>query len=279
MTYGGSLLLPRLERLVPAETLRHDPKWTRYPMKESHSQTSLPILSDFFDIKRGLATGNNKYFILPIEEIEERGLPIEAFRPILPSPRYLPETEVFADGTGYPVLERKLFLLDCRLPEEEIKDRLPALGAYLEDGKAQGIADRYLCRHRSPWYAQEHRPPAPFLCTYLGRSDKKNRRPFRFILNHSEATAPNVYLMLYPKVPLDIAMAESPELKRRVWEFLNGIGSEELLNEGRVYGGGLHKLEPRELGRVPATALSGLLPEREAAHEPMQPGLFESGAL
>ena len=276
MTYGGSLLRPSQERLVSAETLRRDRKWTQYPMKESHSELHMPVLADFFTIKRGLATGSNKYFILSIEEIEERGLPIEAFRPILPSPRYVPENEILADGARNPVLERQLFLLDCRLPEGEIKERHPRLGAYLEEGKAQGIADRYLSQHRSPWYAQEHRPAAPFLCTYLGRSDKENGRPFRFILNHSEATAANVYLMLYPKEVLDAAITESPQLKRQVWDFLNGIDSKDMLNEGRVYGGGLHKLEPKELGRVPAAALADLLPKQESRQEPKQPELFES---
>ena len=259
MTYGGSLLQPSLERMVPVDTLRRDPKWTSYPMKETYTESNAPVLADFFQIKRGLATGNNGYFILPIEEIEERGLPIEAFQPILPSPRYVPVTEIPADRTGNPVLERRLFLLDCRLPEEEVRERHPTLWAYLEEGKALGIADRYICRHRSPWYSQERRPPTSFLCTYLGRSDKKNGRPFRFILNHSKATAPNVYLMLYPKGVLDKALVESPPLKRKVWEFLNEIGAEDMLNEGRVYGGGLHKLEPRELGRVPASALADLL--------------------
>ena len=276
MTYGGSLLRPSRERLVPVETLRRDRKWTQYPMKESHSELHTPVLADFFTIKRGLATGSNKYFILPIEEIEERGLPIEAFRPILPSPRYVPENEILADGARNPVLERQLFLLDCRLPESEIKERHPKLGAYLEEGKAQGIADRYLSQHRSPWYAQEHRPAAPFLCTYLGRSDKKNGRPFRFFLNHSEATAANVYLMLYPKEVLDTAITESPQLKREVWDFLNGIGAKDMLSEGRVYGGGLHKLEPKELGRVPAAALADLLPKQETRQEPEQLGLFEA---
>ena len=279
MTYGGSLLRPRQERLVPAETLRHEPKWTRYPMKEGHAELSMPLLADFFSIKRGLATGNNKYFILPVEEIQERGLPIEAFRPILPSPRYLPKDEIFADETGNPVLERQLLLLDCELSEGEIKERHPTLGAYLDEGKALGIADRYLCRHRSPWYTQERRPPAPFLCTYLGRSDKKNGRPFRFILNHSNATAANVYLMLYPKGPLDRAIAQSPELKRQVWVFLNSIRPEEMLSEGRVYGGGLHKLEPKELGRVPAAALAQLLPESERQDKPEQPRLFEAASV
>ena len=86
-------------------------------MKESHSESHAPVLADFFTIKRGLATGGNRYFILSTEEIAERGLPAEVFRPILPSPRYVPDNEILADRAGNPVLERQLFLLDCRLPE------------------------------------------------------------------------------------------------------------------------------------------------------------------
>ena len=63
-------------------------------------------------------------------------------------------------------------------------------------------------------------------------------------------------------------------MKRRVWEFLNAIDSTEMLDEGRVYGGGLHKLEPRELGRVRATVLSDLLPESKRWDEPRQLGLL-----
>jgi hypothetical protein len=35
-----------------------------------------------------------------------------------------------------------------------------------------------------------------------------------------------------------------------VWTLLNEIAPEQLLGEGRIYGGGLHKLEPKELGNV-----------------------------
>ncbi len=273
-TYGGSLQQPKLERLVPVEMLRRDPKWTRYPLQESYEVTDGPVLGDFFKIKRGLVTGNNDYFILSLEEIEQRGLPLEAFKPILPSPRDLPDDEVKADQAGNPILERRLFLLDPPWPEDAIRNHYPKLWAYLEEGKAQGVAESYLCRHRNPWYAQEDRPPAPFICTYLGRSDNKNRRPFRFILNHSQATAANVYLMLYPKLPVARALQDSPELKRRVWAYLNEISAKALLAEGRVYGGGLHKLEPRELGNVPARFILDLLPDVRAPKRSRQLSLF-----
>ena len=96
MSYGGSIQQPSLERLVPADSLREDRKWTQHPMKDNFDELSTPRLADFFTIKRGLVTGHNKYFILSIEEIEKRDLPLEAFRPILPSPRYLTSTAGFS---------------------------------------------------------------------------------------------------------------------------------------------------------------------------------------
>ena len=273
-TYGGSLERPQLDRLVPVETLRRARKWTHYPMKEGRDSTDGLVLGDFFNIKRGLATGNNRYFILSAEEIEQRGLPMEAFKPILPSPRFLPDDEVRADNKGNPILERQLFLLDPPWTEKKIKECYPKLWAYLEEGETQGITEGYLCRHRNPWYKQEDRPPAPYVCTYLGRSDKKNGRPFRFILNNSQATAANVYLMLYPTSQIERAMRDRPELKRKIWMFLNGICSDAMLGEGRVYGGGLHKLEPRELANVPARFILDLLPDESVPKRYRQLGLF-----
>jgi hypothetical protein len=85
-------------------------------------------------------------------------------------------------------------------------------------------------------------------------------RPFRFILNHSLATAANVYLLLYPKPHVARALEANPGLKRQVWQALNRCEGSTLLDEGRVYGGGLHKLEPKELARVPADHLLEVLP-------------------
>lgn len=275
-TFGGTLFKPTISRLISARDLGHEAKWTRFPVSDVRNCSNVPTLSDLFRIKRGIATGDNRYFILSEEEIASRGLPMETFKPILPSPRYLADDKVTARKDGSPDIEHRLFLLDTKLSDNEIRERFPALFAYLEEGKARKLHQRYLCSHRSPWYSQENRPAAPIVCTYLGRGDTKNGRPFRFILNSSRATVANVYLAMYPTSDLLRALNKDATLIHRVWEKLNRIAPAELLGESRVYGGGLHKLEPRELGNVDAAFLADLIPELSACKKALQLDLFEN---
>jgi hypothetical protein len=93
----------------------------------------------------------------------------------------------------------------------------------------------------------------------MGRSDGKSGKPFRFLLNRSQATAANTYLMLYPKPQVASVLRQRPEVAHRVWECLNAIQTNHMLDEGRVYGGGLHKMEPKELARVSAQAIQDVL--------------------
>jgi adenine-specific DNA-methyltransferase len=267
-TYGGTLAAPRISRHIPVEMLHEAGKWTKFPQAydEAGHDGRKPKLSDFFRIKRGVATGANEFFVLTPEQIAAHQLPAACLTPVLPSPRYVPMDEIEADSAGHPLLERKLFLLTCNLPEDEIRTRYPSLWRYLQQGVAGGIDQRYLCRHRFPWYAQEYRPPSLFLCTYMGRQDARNGKPFRFLLNHSKATAANVYLILYPKPALAKALHDKPELVKAVWQALNAITPETLVGEGRVYGGGLHKLEPNELANAPADDIAALLPGSDSTH-------------
>jgi adenine-specific DNA-methyltransferase len=129
----------------------------------------------------------------------------------------------------------------------------------LESGKSEGVAEKYLSQHRSPWYSQEERQPPLFLCTYINRKSKTNGETFRFILNHSKAIAANVYLLLYPKKELAAAIKHQPELISSLWKMLKSIKPESLQGEGRVYGGELYKMEPRELGNISAEELISCL--------------------
>lgn len=258
-SYGGTLTKPHLSRKIPSSALQSTPKWTSIASSGVRVMMEGLRLADFFDIKRGLATGDNSFFIMTREQIAANDLPMKFFRPILPGPRYLETDLIEADVDGLPQIERQLFILDCRSPESEVETHYPTLWTYLQSGKTT-VAGTYLCSRRTPWYAQENRPPAPFICTYMGRNVTKRDKPFRFVLNHSLATAANVYLLLYPKPALAGALAENTALYRQVWEFLNGIDAATLLGEGRVYGGGLYKMEPKELANVPAEPIAAMLP-------------------
>jgi adenine-specific DNA-methyltransferase len=251
-TYGGSIEHPAHEKIVSAKILVNENKWSRFPVSNEREVLDTPRLSDFFSVKRGIATGDNKYFILTKSDIESKGLPISQFKPILPSPRHLSRIEVETDDLGYPEIENKLFVLDCKLAISEVEQLYPELYAYLQIGIKIGVADRYLCKSRKLWYAQENRADSRFYCTYMGRSDKNGKKSFRFILNHSKAIVANSYLILYPKPDVAAVIAKDPEMVATFFEALNAITEKVMVDEGRVYGGGMHKLEPRELANVPA---------------------------
>jgi hypothetical protein len=265
-TYGGSLTASKMSLIVSVESLRSVAKWTKFGLMSGsvNSQEQPLKLKDLFTIKRGLATGANNFFVLTPKQVSAYQLPLEFLKPVLPSPRLLSVDEIEGDCLGNPIIDRLLFLLSCDLPPDEVKVKYPSLWEYLQVGVREGICDRYLCKHRSPWYSQEKRPPSLFLCTYMGRQDTGRGRPFRFILNHSMATATNVYLMLYPKPALAKALSGKPELLKEVWQALDRMDDEALMGEGRVYGGGLHKLEPRELGNTLADKILEILPERSS---------------
>jgi len=251
-SYGNSLTTPDNKKYISIELLRQQYKWTRFFQVSNEMPSNLKefCLKDLFAIKRGLATGANHFFVLTKQQVAELQIPREFIQPILPSPRYLVADEVASDLTGDPILKEQLFLLDCHLSMSEVKAQYLLLWQYLQMGIKTGVSDRYLCKHRSPWYSQEKRLPAPFLCTYMGRQDSSRGKPFRFILNHSKAIVTNTYLNLYPKPPLGQALLTNPNLMQQVWKSLNQISTETLIGEGRVYGGGLHKLEPKELGNA-----------------------------
>jgi hypothetical protein len=256
LSFGGPITGPTASQSVALARLRQARKWTGLVQGlAANSDEPSNTLGDFFAIKRGLATGANGFFILDRQEALGKGIPDRFLRPILPGSRHLPNAVIESEPDGYPRLAKSLAIINCDLPESVIRQRYPAFWGYLESGKAHGVHFGYLASRRTPWYSQEKREPAPFLCTYMGR-EKGDGNPFRFYWNKSRATAANVYLLLYPKGELEAALAARPELYPIVFAQLQSLTGEHLIKEGRVYGGGLHKLEPKELANLPADTLT-----------------------
>ena len=256
-SFGGTHDKPALSKHIKKSDLSKERKWTRFPEKEIRCYNNSGItIGDYFEIKRGLATGDNSFFIMSKKKINDLGLDMSFFKPVLPSPRYLKTDLVESDDGGIPLIEPQCFLLDCKLTEQEIMEQSPTIWEYLHSG-IEKTSQKYLCKNRKKWYWQEHRDTTYFLCSYMGRR-KYNESPIRFILNLSEAIVTNSYLMLYPKEHLQKAISDNPKSIYRIWELLKSINGSDIEEEGRVYGGGLKKIEPRELAKVPCGDLMKL---------------------
>lgn len=57
-------------------------------------------------------------------------------------------------------------------------------------------------------------------------------------------------------------IAKDSEMVAIFFEALNSITEKVMIDEGRVYGGGMHKLEPRELANVPAPEILRSISQR-----------------
>lgn len=263
VTYGDSISEPQFSKTFDLGYLSKEIKnWRSIIVnpQDNESHLSLDIrFSSLFDIKRGLATGANSFFVLERNKAKEYGIPDMALKPILPKARYLQSLVISAKDDGYPDIKPQMALIDCDLDEETIKAKYPAFYDYLQKAKQKGkdgkaIVDRTLIKAREPWYKQELRNPPLFLLTYMGRN-KKNLPPLYFLLNQSDAVALNTYLLLYPKPWLLEIIGNNELLCKKLLSALNYSAQKIIAQQTRVYSGGLQKLEPNELKNSPIAEL------------------------
>ncbi len=248
MSVGGTISAPRHIEQTSIDELRHATKWS-IPTRLARTHHSSDIcIRDIFTVRRGIATGANEFFVLTREEAHRHGIPEAYLRPVLPKARTLEKDVIDRAPDGYPLVTPQLCLLHCDLPADDIKVRYPSLMKYLKTAEPD-IRNRYLVRRRHPWYKQEWREPATFLCTYMGRH-RANGSPIRFLWNKSDAIATNTYLMLYPRKGLFKLLHEQPSTAEKVFELLQETVHESMKASWRVHAGGLHKIEPGDLLNV-----------------------------
>lgn len=249
-TTGGSMKTPEKFEQIPVEELQQENKWTISRDCRLSKPPSKLRIGDLFTVSRGVATGANNFFIMERAVAAHNGIPGIALRPVVPKARTLKSDVIERDLDGYPLVSPQLCLLDCSLQESEIRSKFPRFMEYLETAEGLGVRGRTLVKGRKPWYRQEKREPALFLCTYMGRGGRDSL-PIRFIWNKSDAIATNVYLMLYPRKKLADLLLNRPSLQEDIFSLLQQTAKLGFSQYGRVYGGDLRKIEPRELLGVP----------------------------
>jgi tRNA1(Val) A37 N6-methylase TrmN6 len=248
ITFGNDFLHPESKSAIHSRDLALRNKWSKHLLDDLHP-VSNKKLGDVFSIKRGIATGDNSFFILTKEQALDLEIPKKYLRNVLPASRYLKGDVVRLDTDGFLDTEKKLVLLDVDLPLEQIKKLYPKLYLYLLAGIEKGIDKGYLASRRSLWYSHEKRESPKFFVRYMNRESKKEGSHHSiFVKNESDAIATNSYLMLYEKPQQLFQDANNTE---SVWSWLRKGLDKTLYRYGRTYGGGLVKFEPNELKEIP----------------------------
>jgi adenine-specific DNA-methyltransferase len=106
---------------------------------------------------------------------------------------------------------------------------------FLREAKKRGVHLGYIASTRKAWWSVQLREAAPILATYMAR------RPPAFVRNDVAARHINIAHGLYPRQPIE------PVILDRLAAHLRTAVT---LTQGRTYGGGLTKFEPKEMERL-----------------------------
>jgi adenine-specific DNA-methyltransferase len=201
-------------------------------------------LGDYARVRRGIATGDNSFFCLARSEADEWGIEPEYLVPVVVGAKDLPSSGVLDEAfrTERIAAGARAFLLFCHEPKNALLGK--NVLRYIEHGESLGLPERFNCRTRSPWYGVEPVPPPDFFVTYMARQRA------RFVRNTVGARCMTSLLNVWAKPGI------SPEALRPILE--DPINAQLLREFGRTYGGGLGKIEPGDLLRLPVRPLDGV---------------------
>lgn len=221
-------------------------KWVFKEQSETGKSQGVTV-GDLFRVTRGIATGNNGFFVLDEEHVSMSGIERDALTPLLPGPRFLRDAVIDADDQGEPQIEKRRYLLSLDAQPEEVERRYPRAYQYLREGERAGVPSGGLCKMRKLWYQQEKREPPQYLVSYMGRANPVTGQSVRFFLNRSKGIATNGFICLYPRPFLVDLLSGRPDRETELLACLNAVPPGHVDAAGRQYGGGLKKIEPREL--------------------------------
>ncbi len=194
-------------------------------------------LSAWGETDLGMVTGNNRYFALSSEEVAKLGLESRELLKISPpGSRHLRGLE-FSQAAFEELAREGARAFLFYPPNGELSN---AAAAYIAQGEREKVHKAYKCSVRAPWWRVPLVPVPDLFLTYM------NQDLPRLVANDAEAR----YLNSIHGVTLRRGRAR---LGRELLPIamLNSITALGAELEGRSYGGGILKVEPKEADRLP----------------------------
>jgi hypothetical protein len=205
-------------------------------LRELGQNENVTLLGDWAEIRIGVVTGANDFFVLEESARRNFGIPATLFKPVVSHAEQI-KGLIYTrrDHRTLKSLNRPVLLLKIG----EQSRIAPSLRRYIRMGREKGVAERTKCRQRNPWYVLKRitRPPAfmHYMSSLLPH----------IVLNDSDATSTNTIHHLRWKRPMSNGLEKSV-----------GVAAVSTLTQlsvelsGRSYGGGVLKLEPSECRAV-----------------------------
>jgi HD superfamily phosphohydrolase/adenine-specific DNA methylase len=195
-------------------------------------------LNDVANIRLGQVTGNNSFFLLDRRTIDTYRIHSKWLVPMVGKAAAI-EGAVFTKTDHLRQESAGIKCFALAIPSSASIAREPGLQAYLDQGRRNGCDNRLKCRSRWPWYSVPMQPPPDAFLTYMS-GDR-----VRLVLNHAKANSTNtIHNVVFRGQPTGLSR------KAIVSSFYSSLTALSAELFGRVYGGGVLKLELEETRRL-----------------------------
>lgn len=232
----------KVEKLISynLEKLDENIKWSLYfNAKFNYDEFNKNKLADFnkfFNLKRGIATGANKYFTLSETDLKNNKIDSNADYLKLCLTKAKQINKLFFTEDDIQNLRKndeRIYLLDIDESQKYNLDK--NLQNYIKKGENKKYNERYLTKKRNPWFSMEKREvPDLFVKVF-------NRNKLLFSKNETNAVNLTSFHCIYVKEEFE----EEIDL---LFSYLITDVAIELFNiNKREYGGGLDKFEPNDI--------------------------------
>ncbi|MEB3188869.1 MAG: N-6 DNA methylase [Snowella sp.] len=219
---------------INVNNLNPKDKWLPYLKQLSISfdlDRKMTVALEYYGrFSRGIATGANEFFVLSKSKAMSLGLyPRECTPCITRSSQITRPVISDKDIADFLELEKPVLLFSANgLSSKAAKE-------YIRKGESLGYHERFLTKHRTPWYKTEARTPAPLLLGVFSRGG------YKIIRNKSNALNLTCYHGFHPNL-FGLGYIDHLFLY-----LLSQTGRKIISLSMRSYGDSLDKFEPNDL--------------------------------